>query len=342
MAAQGRRSVSEASFSILLSAATETANNNIIANITDNIVGSYSMYAIESLLPAASMTGNTVRNMSGNSNAVASVVMSGISASSTSTANVNIFSQNTIHSLSNASGTASNSIYAMDLAMATSANVTGNLVERNFIHSLSMSSTDKTCQLWGIVMRGQGRGTFQNNMIRLGLNADGSSITDGFSIIGIRDIAGATGSYYFNSVYITGTGVASVSNTYAFLSDVVTNTRNFKDNIFWNARSNASGGVANIAISVGGTAPNPPGLSSNYNDLFATGTDGFTGFFNGVLQFTLSDWQTATGQDANSFSANPLFVNPNGNAATVDLHIQAGSPAIGRLLPSPARWQIRF
>src|SRR4029450_1265157 len=121
------------------------------------------------------------------------------------------------------------------------------------------------------------------------------------------DIAGATANYYFNSVYIGGTGVASASNTFAFFSDVVNNTRNFEDNMFWNARSNASGGIANVAIEVGGTAPNPPGLSSNFNDLYATGIDGVVGIFNSVIQPTLADWRTATGQDANSISVDPAI-----------------------------------
>ena len=89
------------------------------------------------------------------------------------------------------------------------------------------------------------------------------------------------------------------------LSDVVTNTRNFVDNIFWNARSNASGGIANIAIRLGGTAPNPAGLTSNYNDLFVSGTDGAIGFFNSAVVPTFANWKTVTGQDANSISANP-------------------------------------
>jgi hypothetical protein len=192
----------------------------------------------------------------------------------------------------------------------------GNVIERNLVHSLNVTSTLTAYQIWGLVMEGQGTATFQNNMVRLGLDAAGNSITTGFSIIGIRDIAGATANYYFNSVYIGGTGVASASNTFAFFSDVVNNTRNFEDNIFWNARSNASGGIANVAIEVGGTAPNPPGLSSNFNDLYATGIDGVIGIFNSVIQPTLADWRTATGQDANSISVDPQFINPNGNAAT--------------------------
>jgi hypothetical protein len=175
-------------------------------------------------------------------------------------------------------------------------------------------------------MRGSGTATLQNNMVRLGLDAAGNSITSGLLIRGIRDVFGATSSYYFNSVYIGGTGVTSASNSTAFFSDVVINNRNFRDNIFWNARSNASGTGKNYAIAVGGTAPNPPGLTTNFNDLYATGTGGFVGLFNAVDQPALSDWQTATGQDANSISLNPQFVAPDAPATSVNLHILPGSP----------------
>jgi hypothetical protein len=163
-------------------------------------------------------------------------------------------------------------------------------------------------------------------MIRLGLDADGNTVPSGLSVIGIRDIQGATGgagttvvNYYFNSVYIGGAGVASSSNTFAFNGSALTSTRNYVDNIFFNARSNASGAGKNYAISLAGTAPNPAGLTSNYNVLRATGTGGFTGLFNAVDQTTLANWQTATGQDANSISSDPAFVNPNGSAATGDI-----------------------
>jgi hypothetical protein len=109
----------------------------------------------------------------------------------------------------------------------------------------------------------------------------------------------------------------------------VNNSRKFEDNIFYNARSNASGGIANVAIAVGGTAPNPLGLISNYNDLYATGTNGVIGMFNSTIQTTLANWQTATGQDANSISADPQYLDPNGNASTGDLHIRGTSPCVG-------------
>ena len=80
------------------------------------------------------------------------------------------------------------------------------------------------------------------------------------------EVAG-TNNLYFNSVYIGGTGVASSSNTFGFVSNVTTGTRIYQDNIFWNARSNASGTGKNFAIGLSGLT----GVTTNYNDLFATG-----------------------------------------------------------------------
>ena len=52
-----------------------------------------------------------------------------------------------------------------------------------------------------------------------------------------------------------------------------------------------------------------------------------------VDRATLADWQAATGLDANSISADPLFLAPNGDALTADLHITCCSPAIDRGTP---------
>jgi Domain of unknown function (DUF4214) len=327
-------------------ATTQIISNNIIGGtgsgaITDTQSGSYALYGIQTSTAACVITGNLIRNIAGNANVSGSVNESGIAFTSTSTSAVSIISRNTVFNLTNSSGSVATNIYGMDLTMSTTAAVNGNLVERNYVHSLNVISTDATSQIYGMIIRGgnttgTATTTVQNNMIRLGLDASGNPITTGFLIRGIRDSAAGAGgntnnSYYFNSVYIGGTGVASSSNSQAFFSDQVTSAtspRDIRDNIFWNARSNAAGTGKNYAIAVGGTAPNPAGLTSNYNDLYATGTGGFVGLFNSVDQTTLANWQAATGQDANSISADPLFVNPTGTSSTVDLHIQSGSPAI--------------
>jgi len=304
---------------------TVTLNNNTIGgtasnSITDNIVGSYAMYGIQVTNSNLSASNNLVRNMTGNSNGASLVINGGIIASAST--GINNISQNIIHSLLNNSGAASNSIYAISLTLPS----TANIIERNFIHSLSNTGSNAGCQLWGINAGAAGTATYRNNMVRLGFNPDGSSITTGFSIIGIRESAGSTNNVYHNSVYIGGSGVVSSSNTYCFLSSVITVTRNFQNNIFWNSRSNSSGSIANVSIGVGGTTVNPPGLTSNYNLLYANGTNGVIGVFNSTIYTTIADWRTATGQDVNSFNSDPKFIAPNGSSTTVDLHIDPTLP----------------
>ena len=82
---------------------------------------------------------------------------------------------------------------------------TANVVERNFVHSLSITSTATTAQLVGILPVA-GQGIYKNNMVRLGVDSAGASITTGYQIYGMFEIAG-TNNLYFNSVYIGGTGV---------------------------------------------------------------------------------------------------------------------------------------
>jgi hypothetical protein len=308
------------------SATIATLNNNVIGgtaagSITDNIVGSYGVYGIQTSLATVVAIGNTVRNLSGNSNGAALIVSAGfVMATSTG---ANQVSQNVIHSLSNASGAASNSIYAMSLSFPATANV----VERNLIHSLSMTSSVATGQLVGIITSAAAStATYKNNMVRLGLDAAGNSVTQGLFLAGLWDAAG-TNNFYFNSSYVAGSGVTASSSTFAFFSQVVTNVRNYQDNILWNARSNASGAGKNYAISVAGTTANPAGLTSNFNDLFATGTGSFVGLFNAIDQPAITDWRTATGQDLNSISADPKFWAPDAAAAAINLHLLLASPA---------------
>ncbi|HEX2899213.1 MAG TPA: hypothetical protein VHS96_05765, partial [Bacteroidia bacterium] len=200
-----------------------------------------------------------------------------------------------------------------------------NLVAKNTIHSLVVTSAAAT--LNGIFVTG-GTTTYANNMIRLGLDPTGASLTSGAAINGINETTAGTDNFYHNSVYIGGSGVGGAANTFAFQSSITTNTRNFQNNIFFNARSNGAGTGKHYAIRVGGIAPNPAGLTSNFNVLFANGTGGLVGLFNSIDQASISSWRIATGQDNNSISFNPGFVNPNGNGLTGDLHIAPGATPI--------------
>ncbi|MBK9968026.1 MAG: hypothetical protein IPP07_25415 [Holophagales bacterium] len=268
---------------------------------------------------AALVSGNVISNLSLN----AANVGTGSSASviglwidnSSATAGNNV-SQNTVRSLSNSSAAAAVWVTGLQYNGATTGTHT---VQRNFIHSISTPSTSATATVNGINVQG-GLTTYQNNIVVLGndMTANGPQIN------GINESVAGTDNLYHNSVYIGGSGVAAgTANSFAFQSGITVNTRNYRDNVFVNARSNGAATGRHYAIRVGGTAANPGGLTSNNNVLYAPGTGGNTGLFNLLDQTTLAAWQSATGQDSSSFAADPKFLAPT--AATPNLHI---NPAV--------------
>ena len=299
------------------STVTWQCNNNIIGGTVANSLSSTSTSTgstVEGILnnnPIGTFTGNTIRNLTAAAGTGTTSSASVIGLCTTSSANQAI-SQNTIHTLSNTSSSTATTVCGMQMTGSTA-----NVVSKNFIHSLSVASA--TGIINGINIGG-GTTTYSNNMIRLGIDAAGSNITAGASISGINEGSG-TDNFYFNSVYIGGTSVASSQNTFAFNSTVTTNVRSFRNNIFYNARSNASGTAVNYAVQVGGTTANPTGLTINYNIYLANGTGGVFGRFNSLNVANLAAWKTAVGQDANSWESDPQYLTPNGTSATVDLHI---------------------
>ncbi|MDQ2920805.1 MAG: hypothetical protein M3R52_04200, partial [Acidobacteriota bacterium] len=95
---------------------THTLSNNTIGgtaagSITDNLVGSYAMYGIQVSSANGTLTGNLVRNMTGNSTGAGLIVVAGVLASGSTGANT--YSQNIVHSLTNSSGAASNAVRGM-------------------------------------------------------------------------------------------------------------------------------------------------------------------------------------------------------------------------------------
>ena len=279
------------------------------------------------------VTGNTIRNLTmsaPNTGTLALASVAGISQTA-SAVGQNI-SQNTVHSLSNNNATAAVTVTGISHSGATTG--TTNIVARNFVHSLSLVSSSATAALRGINVSA-GVTTYQNNMVRLGIDSAGVGVTAPCDIIGINESSG-TNNYYHNSVYLGGTVATGTTNTFAFGSTVTTNARNILNNIFANARIIGGGGGANFAATYAGTLPNPAGLNSNFNIYFSN--DSTTLIRNGVTNYTLAAWRTAAGnQDANSIVAANIgqinFVNPTGDAATVNLHLQ--SPTIAEAVGTP-------
>jgi len=318
------------------STVTNTMQNNTVGSAAapisvssaatgSRVIGLYS----QSGIPAVS--GNIIRNLTTDAPNVgtgtsASVIGLQIQATSTTLSGGSV-ARNTIHSLSNTNATAAVTVSGILYTGQTTAT---NIVERNFVHSLGIS-TSAAGVLRGIDITA-GTTQFQNNMIRLGVDAAGVSVTGGYDIVGINETVG-TDNIYFNSVYIGGSSGTTAVNSFAFNSAVTTNTRNYINNIFANNRSLAGGGGVNAAAQYSGTLP-AAGLTSNYNIYFSQ--DPNTAIRNNAVDYTLAAWQTS-GQDANSLQATSMaqigFVNPDGDAATADLHITPGSIAIDEGTP---------
>jgi hypothetical protein len=290
-------------------------NNNTIFSLTNNYsgstIGSQVVGIRLSNTPNAfTITGNTIYSLScaaTHTSTTTSSAAIGISYTA-SVSSGHIISNNTIHSLSATATAAAANVIGIYYSPAISG--TGNSIDGNLIHSLALSTSSASGSINGIYLN-QGTTTVSNNMIRLGINAAGSSLTTGYAINGINEIL-TLNNFYSNSVYIGGTGVASsTSPTYALLS-AGTGTRAIQNNIFWNARSNAAGTAKHFAIRYA-TAT---GLTCSFNDLLATGTGAVLGNIGGTDNTSLA------ALSANSISADPMFINPTGNAASVDLHIQ--------------------
>jgi hypothetical protein len=180
-----------------------------------------------------------------------------------------------------------------------------NVVSKNHIKNILLSSSNTSATIRGIDIKA-GTSTYSNNIISLG-----SGLNTGYNIHGIYENGAASNnnSVYHNTVYLGGTP-GSGSNTAAFYSNASTNTRNFRNNIFENARSNTAGSQKHYAAFFNYGVNT--GLTLDYNNYFASGTGGVLGFYNSSDQAALP---LVTGNDGNSVITNPQFLNAGGHEA---------------------------
>jgi hypothetical protein len=305
------------------SSATIGITGNTVANINNNYLpaapnGANVLVGITSTAGVNTVSGNTVRNLSTAANANGTNATAGLIGVSIASATAGqSVSQNTIHTLSDSHASGAVNVVGLFYSGPTTGT---NLIARNSIHSFSTASTTAVQQ--GINANGTGIGTFQNNMVRLGIDATGTSITSSAAITGILKATSGNNNFYFNSVFIGGSSVVGGTvNTFGFRR-TGTATDDFRDNIFVNSRSNTSGTAKHFAFVLSATTT----ITSDYNIYLANGTGGVLASVNdGTTSLaTLAALQAATSQDAHSQSADPLFVNSGGTSSTVDLHIQSG------------------
>jgi len=207
-------------------------------------------------------------------------------------------------------------------------------ISRNNIHTLDNDSTSATASIRGININDT-RALVENNMVSLGNDLSGLPITLGNLLIGgIFDYgSGASNQIEHNSVAILGGPVGAGTGSSAAItrSTAVGTGMSIRNNIMSVQRSNGAGTGNHYGLVVESLT----NQTLNGNLFHITGTGGFTGGIGTgpiASSATLSDWQTATSQEAQSREGDPEFINVNGGF----LHIATGDFARVESLVAPS------
>jgi hypothetical protein len=156
--------------------------------------------------------------------------------------------------------------------------------------------------------------------------------------ISLHEFQASTNNVFRNNVFWNNTygvyaeqhasvsGVVVENNTFAgnsaaglYIPGTMNGAFTVRNNIF---QVGAGYGIANYRATLALAA-------SDYN-LFHTTDTGKVGYYGSALE-TLAEWQAATGEDANSISADPLFADPAGG----DFHLKSNG---GRYDPASGTW----
>jgi len=191
--------------------------------------------------------------------------------------------------------------------------VTGSEVNiyNNVISSVVSVSNGAGAGNTAISIESNGTYNIYNNMI-FGFSLSATNPTATLRGISVSSST-ATANVYYNTIYmdnIADIGTGSVAYNGLYFSD---GTNEVKNNIVYSAEAD----FVSYCINRTGTAGT---FVSDYNNFYpANSTNGNVGFWNTTAAQTLSAWQTASGQDANSVSKEVFFVS------TTDLHLTGSS-----------------
>lgn len=181
----------------------------------------------------------------------------------------------------------------------------GLVIEENYISNLQ--STSASPFITGIVYLGSS-GNPVDIYVRNNVVSISADVTQPLGTIrGIDYYAYAANSaeIYFNTIYIGGTNVTGGTTTGLSKRDAATLLKMY-DNAVYITRSNSTGTGKHYGVYFSNTVIP---FEMNNNDYFVDGNGGVFGYFGTADVLTLADWQTATSQDANSISENPVFIS---------------------------------
>jgi hypothetical protein len=303
-----------------------TINNNLVRNLSNLNVGTSTTNGVKGIYLVGAASGGSVvsdniitrlYSLSTNTSSDQSAAVLGIN--NTNSSGSHLISNNLIYGLH--ADAASAAVHVIGVLVNGTTTTSNNVIERNRIYGLAGNSTNGATSISGINMGTlitTGKYTIANNMISLGLDTNGASLTAGQQITGIIKQAGVA-SILHNSVYIGGTGVDNtINNSFAYRSVLNAVGDSTLNNLFVNLRANATGGGTHYAVSLA----NATNLVCDYNLYYTSNAP--LAVFNSINQPTLSDWKSLSGIDANSVSLAVNFVSFS------DLHLTGAS--IGQTL----------
>jgi hypothetical protein len=294
---------------------TVTISNNTIANLTNgsqnttaaNIGFIYGLFFSQN---SNTVSGNTIRDLTianantgtGPTNAnptTTSLSAAGIALAMSANYAQNI-TGNTIYNISNSYSSFAGQIVGIYYWGGS----TASSVTRNLVYGLSVNSGSSSAMISGVKIAG-GVTTYSNNIVTLGENTASN-------LYGIYD-AGSSGTsnIYFNTAYLGGVPSSGSLNSACLYNAANSSTRNFRNNIFLNARSNNGASGKHYAMYIASAGGN---LTCDYNDYFATGTGGTTGYYVGD-KASVPIVTGVTGNDAHSLNLNPSLASAGGLSA---------------------------
>ncbi|MEO7463647.1 MAG: GEVED domain-containing protein, partial [Ferruginibacter sp.] len=180
------------------------------------------------------------------------------------------------------------------------------LINKNRITNPFGGNLTSTSIFYGIYLTGVdaaiGQETHVQNNVIYGTNGNGTKY-------GFYNSSSSNVNYYHNTISFDEVSNTSSNTTYGFYQITLADNINFKNNLIYIVRGGTGNKVALYFATTTST------ITSNYNDLYVTGTNAYTGY-DGTLRTTLPIWRAASGQDLNSFALDPFFANLAGGNLT--------------------------
>ncbi|MBD2722841.1 Ig-like domain-containing protein [Hymenobacter armeniacus] len=301
-----------------------TISNNLIGPATaaaaDNI-GNTGLYLTNAVNPVVS--GNTVRNVTASTATYGMNFPAGVNGATVS--------QNTI------SGVSTSSTNAYGIYLGT--NFINGVVDRNRIENVVGAPTGGYGGKGIDIATGNATSNLvvSNNLIS-GMNGSGWSTLTSDAIIGIRVASGSGITVAYNSVNLYGSYLAASTSAYlsaALFVNTGSTNLTVANNVLVNTLTN-TGGTASVAYSFYTYAPASAYTVLNSNDYYVAGAQGVLANVGGsggvsatTAVATLAALQTATGKDASSVSADPIFASNTDLKSSQPALNNVGTPVAG-------------